>query len=224
MSGRNVVPMPMPHGQTQGQMMPMPQMWGGGSSYPAGCCPPGDMSSLLQCYCDVQAATAFISKVVTDLAANDPAFQKALVDGIAASGSNLPLLGVTNGSDAQPGQVGEYIQSNVNVSYTTAMQTQNVTMGVLQPGDWDCWQFCECTTFMTGVQFILAPVPVGFSNTMQGAAVDSNGQVGTVVNGSAARATLSVPTLVVFSLVTNGEGAGPAAGTAVMSFNARRRR
>lgn len=216
----NIVPM-MP----QGQMMPMPQgqMM---SSFSAGCCPPGgDMSALLQCYCDVQAATAFISKVVTDLAANDPAFQKALVDGIAASGSNLPLIGVTNGSQAQPGQVGEYVEIEVSVPYTAATQTQTVTMGILQPGDWDVWQFCSFTTYVTGAQFNLAPVPAGFSHILFGASEASgSGTVGIVVVSAAAQASISVPTLVVFSLTTNGTSAGPAAGTANMFFCARRRR
>lgn len=215
-SRSNIVPM-MP----QGMMAPQQMM----SSFPAGCCPPGGMDALLQCYCDIQAATAFISKVVTDLAANDPAFQKALVDGIVASGSNIPLIGVTNGTTAQPGQVGEYVQFEVAVPYTTAPQTQSVTMGVLQPGDWDVWQFSSFTTYVTGAQFNLAPEPAGFSHVMFGASEASGtGTVGIVVVCSAARALISVPTLVVFSLTTNGTAPGPTPGTAEMFFCARRAR
>lgn len=213
MSGRNnVVPMPMP----QGQMMTMPMM----SSFPAGCCPPGgDMSALLQCYCDVQAATAFISKVVTDLAANDPAFQQALVDGIAASGSNLPLIGVTNGSDAQPGQVGEWVllkQTNVPAGAGTVIQT--LTMGVLQPGDWDVWGHMIYDQFSYG-QFVLNPVPAGFSGDLNSflTGVTQNASVTSTVT----RALISVPSLIAMQVTTTNPGA---ATSFDFEFSARRRR
>lgn len=224
MSGRNVVPMPQgtsrpaPQAAPQGQMMPMPQMWGGGSSYPAGCCPPGDMSALLQCYCDIQAATAFISKVVTDLAANDPEFQKALVDGIAASGSNLPLIGVTNGVDAQPGQVGEWVQMyQQNVPAASGTVVQTLSLGVLQPGDWDVWAHMIYDQMSYG-QFLLNPVPAGFSGDMNSFLVGGT-QNASVTSGQF-RALISVPSLIAMSVTTQAT----AATTFDFWFNARRRR
>lgn len=220
-SRSNIVPMPMP--MPQGMSMPGQMM----SSYPAGCCPPGDMSALLQCYCDIQAATAFISKVVTDLAANDPAFQKALVDGIAASGSNLPLIGVTNGSDAQPGQVGEFIDLSQTVNYpVTANTNQVVTMGILQPGDWDVWAWADCPGLVTGLNIDLNPIPPGFSSGMQAftIGIQSASPQAALITTPTVRATLSVPTLCVMNVLTNQVTAGPAPGTIGLVLSARRRR
>lgn len=220
----NVVPMPTAAPPApQGQMMPAPMMWSGGGM-PAGCCPPGGMDALLQCYCDIQAATAFISKVVTDLAQTDPAFQQALVDAIAASGSNIPLIGVTNGADAQPGQVGEWIDYGLAVSYTAATQSQPVTMGTLPPGDWDIWASCNLEPGNTGGSFILNPIPAGFTaiglQTIGAAAV--TGQNISVVS-AVERALTSVPSLINFTLTTNMGGSG-SAGAAGIYFTARRRR
>ncbi len=53
-------------------------------------------------------------------------------------GGYLPLQGVTNGSDAPPGQIGEVISSNVTTGVTlTNNATANVTSIVLTAGDWD---------------------------------------------------------------------------------------
>lgn len=226
MSGSRANIVPMPRTGTPApvpQMPPMTAPWPM-SSYPAGCCPPGGMDALLQCYCDVQAATAFISKVVQDLAANDPAFQQALVDAIATSGSNIPLIGVTNGADAQPGQVGEWIDYGLAVSYTAATQSQPVTMGTLPPGDWDIWASCNLEPGNTGGSFILNPVPAGFTalglQTIGAAAV--TGQNISVVS-AVERALTSVPSLINFTLTTNMGGSG-SAGAAGIYFTARRRR
>lgn len=211
MSGSNVVPWPMPSG------------------FPAGCCPPGgDMNALLQCYCDIQAATAFISKIVTDLAANDPAFQKALVDGIAASGSNLPLIGVTNGADAQPGQVGENIQIVVPpVSFpATGRVAFPVSIGVLQPGDWDYWMTAETDIAVSNLQYILSPFPAGFSDPLSSIITNIGSEPEIVIVVSTiGRALISVPTLVVANVTTNNVGAGgPGPGNVNLKFTARRRR
>lgn len=216
--GTNVVPM-MP----QGQMMPMPM-----SSFPAGCCPPGgDMNALLQCYCDVQAATAFISKVVTDLAANDPAFQKALVDGIVASGSNIPLIGVTNGSWAQPGQVGEFIEYIVDpIPILATVQDQNVTMGTLQPGDWDCWANVGLYVPVGSVYCAITPIPPGLSPgglLADEGSVSAPSQALNTLILTNARITTAVPVLINFRLVTNNLAAGTA-GNLNLVFCARRRR
>lgn len=222
MSGRNIVPMPRPAPQAAPQMpMPNPMMWSGGGM-PAGCCPPGGMDALLQCYCDVQAATAFISKVVIDLATNDPAFQKALVDAIAASGSNIPLLGVTNGTPAQPGQVGEYVQILQVAPYpATQGHVQSVTMGILQPGDWLAWCSMGTNALTTGVYMELNPQPVGFTGTFANELAGVGMGAATALIGPPCQALISVPTLVVLQITTNLGGPGTAS-TAAIFFNALR--
>lgn len=216
--GTNVVPMP----QTAPAPAPMP-MWSGypPGGMPAGCCPPGGMDALLQCYCDVQSATAFISKVVQDLAANDPAFQQSLVDAIVASGSNVPLIGVTNGAPAQPGQVGEWVNIDVTFSITAAAQTQSVTVGVLQPGDWDIWYDIGFTVPVVSVVAFLSPQPVGVAGNMATTIYSGTPGQDITLESVPTQALLSVPTLIVFSVQTNNVAAG-AAGSGTLVFAARR--
>lgn len=194
-------------------------------SLPAGCCPPGGMDALIQCYCDIQAATAFISKIVQDLAASDPAFQQALVDAIAASGSALPLVGVTNGANAQPGQVGEFLDFEVPFNVPTAAQVNlPLTMGVLPPGDWDVWANAATSVFVTSLEILQTPVPVGFNHGL-GAVIGGTGGAELVTLPAAAvRALISVPTLIVINVSSNNDGPGNVAGTGVVAVFARRRR
>lgn len=195
-------------------------------SFPAGCCPPGGTDALMQCYCDIQAATAFISKIVTDLAATDPAFQQALVDAMAASGSALPLIGVTDGSNPQPGQVGEFVDFEVpfNVPVTPQLNIP-ITMGVLQPGDWDCWANAATNVWVSSMEIIQIPTPPGFSHGIAAMAAVPEGTTEQItVNAAAVRASISVPTLIVISVSTNNVGNGASAGQGAVGFYARRRR
>ena len=217
--GTNVVPMPAQAPTAA------PMMWSGypPGGFPAGCCPPGGMDALLQCYCDVQSATAFISKVVQDLAANDPAFQQSLVDAIVASGSNIPLIGVTNGADAQPGQVGQWVQTNTTFPFLGASQTQSVTVGVLQPGDWDMWCSINFSVAIVDVGIALNPVPVGVVGNMATVVYANSTPQSTTLEAVPTRALLSVPTLIVFQVITNNTGTG-GAGSGILTFSARRMR
>lgn len=214
MSGSNIVPMPKPTAPAP-MAYPWPMPSGG---FPAGCCPPGGMDALLQCYCDIQAATAFISKIVTDLAANDPAFQQALVDAIAKSGSNIPLTGVTNGSNAQPGQVGEHLFFAVGAIPITVSQAnkQTITMGVVQPGDWDLWAYLYTDISVEGLQYQLSPASTAggvFSNLMTAfigdlGSINMGAGINFTMNTPVARLSTAVPVLVAFDLYTWSATAG----------------
>lgn len=194
MSASNVTPI-----KPSSQLLP----WSGAGCAPAGC--GGDMDRLMQCYCDVQAAMKFISKIMIDLINNDPAVAQAMIAAIEKSGSSLPLIGVTNGSDAQPGQVGEYIWFQQELAAQTGTSTQNVSLGVLQPGDWDCMCYLVTGMSFTEINFFLlpAPVPPGFSGRMQGVFAVASA-VSTVedqfVLGTSARALISQPTLIAFTV------------------------
>lgn len=225
----NVVPMPHATTPTPAQPpMPFP-MWGGGGSLPwgPGCCPPGGMDALLKCYCDVQAATAFICSVMVQCVQTNPAVVDAIIAAITASGSNVPLVGVTDGSNAQPGQVGEWVSvevDNIPVVADAATTTQ-VNFGVLQPGDWDCYVGFSDFASSPGNLFGLSP-STGFSNNMRGISLVGAGssQANTIV-GFPARGSFSVPTLVNFTVTTNYP-AGPIqpGQSAFMIFMARRAR
>lgn len=227
-TGSNVVPMPhvaAPAQAFNAQQPPMPfPMWGGGGSLPwgPGCCPPGGMDALMKCYCDVQAATAFICSVMVQCIQTNPAVTAAIIAAIEASGSTLPLLGVTNGTEAQPGQVGEFVHFSIPLSYLAANQSYPISVGVLQPGDWDVW---AQLSFMNnpdiiGAYFILAPVPVGLSGDMYTISTTSGPLVAVTIPSEAVQALISVPTLIAMSVTINS----PSAGNALFEFSARRRR
>lgn len=70
----------------------------------------------------------------------NPTFQAASSLGIASTSSSVSqFAGVTNGSSAAAGKVGEYIESLVstNTALTTSNVNQNLTSISLTPGDWD---------------------------------------------------------------------------------------
>jgi len=196
----NVVPMPT---NWPGPMF-MPKSW----PQPPSCF--SELASLNACYDSIQMMNQILAKVITDLVTNDKAVQTAIVEAIAASGSNVPLIGVTNGQDAQPGQVGEFIIFTHAVTYPTASSTQVVTMGTLPPGDWDLWGAFTANQ-ISGVSFYLNPLPAGFTTGMVGTLLvegdpgtgSGPSDLGGVVMTMPERALTSVPSLLALSLSTN---------------------
>jgi hypothetical protein len=180
-------------------------------------CPPADcfsgLAHLEQCYADVKRAEALLKQMIKDIIACDP--------GIIGSG--MPIIGVTDGSDAQPGQVGEFVRLIIgNITIPAAYLVQNVTLGVLSPGDWDCWCSCSFTSFISDARMSLNPVPTGFSDEMYVGMATTLESFNLV--GPTGRALISVPTLVNMQLTTNLAAEGPAATIGYMIFSARRRR
>lgn len=218
----NVVPMPA-NGAPPTTPVPWPQpgMWPMPSGV-AGCCPP---SNLMQCYCDIQNATAFICAVMVDCINTNPAVTTAIIDAIAKSGSNLPLLGVTNGTPAQPGQVGELVVfASGDISATAGPQTQSITMGVLQPGDWDCWFFGNMLGEAHDLAFSLTPQPAGFQNNLNTVLGVMSPELAETPVSTTTQALISVPTLIVIQAQTNIGAPGPGPFTFALDFIARRRR
>lgn len=206
-------------------VVPFPMPWGGGMPCPPplpGCCPPGGMDKLMQCYCDIQAAQAFISALMIDAINNNPAVTQAIIAAIEKSGSSLPLIGVTNGAAAQPGQVGEYVQfTSAPVSIPTGPNSQAVTMGILQPGDWDVWIYTEQLADVHDISISINPLPIGFTDVF--AFAGSAGEIITLTSPTG-QALISVPSLVVVTVTTNQAGTGPSAASTNVVFAARRAR
>lgn len=216
--GTNVVPMNQaaaPASYPAQLPFPYPGMGG----FPAGCCPPGGMDALMQCYCDIQAAKNFIGKIVLDLMQTDPAFAQAMVDAIAASGAALPITGVTNGSDAQPGQVGEWVQMEPTFPLATGANSGLATIGTLGPGDWDCWMFGFSSAGFTSFTFTQAATPTQFSSGMSAWSNDA-GTTNATISSTVVRCTTSVPVLI----ATNWDITTTGAGTLWLIFSARRMR
>lgn len=127
-----------------------------------------------------------------------------------------PIVGVTDGSDAAPGMVGEFNEYEADVQFAAyPANTQVVaSLGVVQPGDWDM-------TVTGGPQggnlraldFFLSPKPLGMSNEMRGVlfvtTVPGNMFTGiqdSVVMGQFARGSFAVPTLLAFNVTMDNSG------------------
>jgi hypothetical protein len=179
--------------------------------------------SLNQCYEDILMMKQILSKVICDMAATDPDFQKCLAQAMAAAGSNVPLVGVTDGSNAQPGQVGEFLSNRqtVNIPAVTGTNNQFLSTIVLPPGDWDIWAWTSVNGIIDALLFSLDPQPAGFSNSAAAWFDDpTNNGVGLTISGMTARGSVSVPTLLVFIYST----VCTTATTAAFQVEARRRR
>ena len=182
-------------------------------------CPPGPPRppwppGLEQCWDDVRATKAFFKKIIAELIAEDPSL----------IGLAQPIIGVTDGSDAQPGQVGEFVRMDQSFPFTAAPQSQVITMGVLSPGDWDVSAWLSVTTQVTGIQFLMTPVPAGFSDNLAQVLIANTDPEYYYPNSHLGRALTSIPSLIAFTVGTNSCVTGPDAGTGYMTFAARRRR
>lgn len=146
-------------------------------------------------------------------------------------GIHGPIIGVTDGSNAASGDVGEYIQLTATGNYGAYPSVTNIviSMGVLGPGDWLCFLTGAPQTDIGTWSFYLDPVPSGFSNGMGAAAGSfaSTTAFESVSNltGQPARASLSIPTMIPVRLKVDQEAAAAlTAGVANFWFQAWRMR
>jgi hypothetical protein len=220
--------------QSQSGNVITPAMWNPQTPWPSpptpmppGCMPPScfsELAALNACYNSVQMMEMILSKVVTDLATNNKAFQQALVNAIAASGSNVPLIGVTNGADAQPGQVGEWYIQTQTVPVTGAIaQTQTLSF-TMQPGDWDVWYWVGTTVYVNDLQASVTPPVAGIEgSTYTIIATTTGASEAVTIESPAFRLLTSVPVLIPLQIICNSTGAG-SAGNMEVQMTARRRR
>lgn len=137
-----------------------------------------------------------------------------------------PIIGVTDGSDAAPGMVGEFRQFEVDVpfaAYPVVTQT-NVAVGVIQPGDWDLTATLGPQGgSLRAVDFFLDPLPLGMLNEMRGVlwvSIPGGGNCtihDSVVDGQTSRGTFAVPTLLAFSVGLSND-ADPASGASFVKL------
>jgi hypothetical protein len=177
------------------------------SQHPPGCdcgCQDSGWGSIRDCWRQVSELKAIIRQVVKQ-----------------------EMLGVTDGSDAKPGEIGEYFLNVTTFNFTAAQQTQNVNAGVIGPGDWDVIGAFMPSVGTSGIKFNLSPVPTGVTTDMSGLTFDqgdptaSGPTSGAMVISTPARALIKVPTLFSFSVNTNFAGTVQA-GTATFTLQARR--
>ena len=123
---------------------------------------------------------------------------------------NYLTTGVTNGSDAPAGQVGEYIKLTATGSIPNTSgtwQLVNVNPGSLQAGDWDVTATLNVNQFVLGASMQLSPVPPGFTTGMNGLLTSAAGLEGWVV-AMPARAILAGPASLPFALTFDSNAAG----------------
>lgn len=146
-----------------------------------------------------------------------------------------PIIGVVDGTDAAPGQVGEFLTANGTFNYAAGVDTTgttstgHITLINMPPGDWDMTIFAMFTTLITSALFLLDPFPVtGVSNKMFGLngnfTTGVGGGITTTIVGPSARGSFAVNTVLVFEVQVFQLGASLPAGVMNLHFEARRRR
>jgi hypothetical protein len=98
------------------------------------------------------------------------------------------VIGVTNGTDAPPGTIGEYISSTVTVAQQLTNATAaNITSIALTPGDWDAWGVVDYT--LSGQNTVMTV----FSSGISGTSATFGPQAGGGGFGGDPTATLTLP-------------------------------
>lgn len=146
-----------------------------------------------------------------------------------------PIIGVVDGSDASPGQVGEFLTADGTFSYAAGTDTLGTTstghisLINMPPGDWDMTIFAMFSTLITSALFLLDPYPVtGVSNKMFGLngnfTAGTGGGITTTIVGPSARGSFAVNTPLVFEVQVYQLGVSLPAGVMNLHLEARRRR
>ena len=161
--------------------------------------------------------------------------QKSLRDlpAPATSTSTIgPIIGVVDGSDAAPGEVGEFLTMSGTFSYGAGTAggigyTGQIALLNVPPGDWDFTVSSSYSNLITASAFFLNPQPTGMSNEMFG--LNGNltfpGEVEEVVIiGQSARGSFAVATLLSFEVQVYQSSTALVAGVMTMRVEARRRR
>jgi hypothetical protein len=191
------------------------QNWPG--SWPPSCscgCNPcqcgGGWGGLMQCWQDIAQFQQFLMCMLSQM-------------------GPYPVQGVTDGSDAKAGNIGEYVIMTSTMAYAAypTETVQIISAGVLSPGDWNITCSLSPSTVVGSAEINLSPTPAGMSNAMSGFSWVSGASTTqlVVLNAQAARGSFSVPTLLPFRCVVSQAGTSTLpAGTATLQVEARRMR
>lgn len=186
-------------------------------------CPPGpgpwprppDFFSALYwlnaAYDDVTATKAFLRKLIADMFADDP----TMIPGMG-------VAGVTDGSAAQPGQVGEFVVLAQTLTALAAQnqQPQTHVLGTLPPGDWNVWATFVSSALVNQVNYWLNPAPAGLNPAFLQGVFETAGLTIVYVPTNQTQLTSAQPSLIAFSVMTNV----PADTPYTLYFMARRMR
>lgn len=159
---------------------------------------------------------------------------KAIIRQIMQESGPFPIQGVTDGSNAAAGMVGEHIQGSAVVNFEAYPAVTNTVVSVLvvPPGDWDLRIASQFSVFIGGTFIYLDPVPAGMSSALEGGMQlfstvqqASNTELTTVVIGEYARGSFTVPTLLPVRVkIDQSTDQILTAGTCTISIQGRRAR
>lgn len=144
-----------------------------------------------------------------------------------------PIIGVVDGSDAAPGQVGEFLTAVGTFAYAAGAtggvgSTGFINLITMPPGDWDFTIAASFTDLISSALFLLNPFPVtGMSNEMfglNGNFTSSMEAETVIIIGQSARGSFAVTTPLRFEVQVFQGAAGLPAGTMALRIEARRRR
>ena len=185
-------------------------------------CPPGGMAGLIECYDNLNNASAFIAQLMIDQINNNPAVAEAMTQALVKGGFALPLLGTTNGTPAVSPQVGQYIQLSATLPYTATPAQANLSLGVLPAGDWDCWLWATFTSITSGAIYSLNPLPAGFAANPYASSNAAVWPPQMILSSMTVEALTSADSLIVAN--TQVAASSGQSGVMTVNFAARRRR
>jgi hypothetical protein len=153
---------------------------------------------------------------------------------LTASGTVVypgPIIGVVDGSDAAPGEVGEFLTAEKSFTYAAFAAGGTTSTGQIElinmpPGDWDMTISSSYSGLITGSLFFLNPQPTGVSNAMFGLNTNFTmaGEEEVIIIGQSARGSFAVNTLLSFEVQVYQGTAGLTGGTMDLRIECRRRR
>lgn len=238
---RSLRPVPAPMPQPMAAPSQQDWVWDGVNWCPPGCpppcppqpCPPTPPSCFSfiakadACWDQSQALFDLVTKVVEDIFEKNPGIIPPPPPG-AGTG---PIIGVTDGSNANPGEVGEFVGQFFSIPFAAYPNVTNTNVSlVLQPGDWDCTCSAEFNTPIGGTVFRLTPLPVGMFNDMTGGLMIGTSTISPTpewpaIVGMPSRGSFSIPTLLPFNVqIFQNLNSALLAGNMQLWFGARRRR
>lgn len=186
--------------------------------------PPSCFSAVAKaqsCYDQSQALYNLVSQVVSDIFAKNP----GIIPTPPPGSSSAPIIGITDGTPAKAGEVGEYISGVANYSYPASavglVISGSVGPLVIPPGDWDVWLNGYTSGYVNGLSF--SATGAHLENQMWSSMASGVSDIAPVLWGGPSRSLVSVPTLLTVNFVIYiNETVGLPAGTLSIQASARR--